>query len=81
MGRWPGGRRVAGVDSPGTENDLGTDVRMRLRLALREALRARGMIATPALRPALSTIGNAGAVDPEHAVSGWLYAARMWGTS
>jgi len=54
---------------------------MRLRLALREALRARGMIATPALRPALSTIGNAGAVDPEHAVSGWLYAARMWGTS
>jgi uncharacterized protein len=47
---------VAGV-SDGT-------VQQRLRLALREALRARDMTAASALRSALAAIGNAQAVPP-----------------
>jgi uncharacterized protein YqeY len=49
---------------PKPEDEPGTDVRARLRLALREALRARDMVAVSALRSALAAIGNAEAVDP-----------------
>ena len=40
------------------------DIRTRLRSALRDALKARDAGAVPALRSALSAIGNAEAVDP-----------------
>jgi len=49
---------------PKPEDEPGTDVRVRLRLALGEALRARDMVAVSALRSALAAIGNAEAVDP-----------------
>jgi uncharacterized protein len=52
------------VGSPRPEDEPGTDVKVRLRLALRAALAARDMIAVPALRSALAAIGNAEAVDP-----------------
>jgi uncharacterized protein len=41
-----------------------TDIRGRLGLALREALRARDRVAASALRSALAAIGNAEAVLP-----------------
>jgi len=52
------------VSLPRPEDEPGTDVRVRLRLALREALRARDTVAVSALRSALAAIGNAEAVDP-----------------
>jgi uncharacterized protein len=55
---------VAGMGLPKPEDEPGTDVRVRLRLALREALRARDMVAVSALRSALAAIGNAEAIDP-----------------
>ena len=41
-----------------------SQIRQRLQLALREALKARDTIATSALRSALAAIDNAGAVPP-----------------
>lgn len=52
------------MDPPSPADDPGGDVRVRLRRALREALRARDTVAVPALRSALSAIANAEAVGP-----------------
>jgi uncharacterized protein YqeY len=43
----------------GNPGDAGPDIRTRLRRALTEALKARDQEAVPALRSALSAIGNA----------------------
>src|SRR3974390_169979 len=50
------------MDSSGREGDPGTAVQHRLRAALGQALRRRESIAIPALRSALSAVGNAEAV-------------------
>ena len=57
------------MGSPRPEDEPGTDVRVRLRLALRAALAARDVVAVSALRSALAAIGNAEAVDPGPAVT------------
>jgi uncharacterized protein YqeY len=64
---------VAGVDD-------GT-VQRRLRLALREALRARDMTAASALRSALAAIGNAQAVPPGTAPPAGTGSPRVAGAA
>jgi len=57
------------MGTPRHEDEPGTDVPVRLRLALRAALAARDMVAVSALRSALAAIGSAEAVDPGPAVA------------
>ena len=59
----------------GHPGDSGPDIRTRLRRALTEALKARDQEAVPALRSALSAIGNAEAVDRGEPGSGRTAAA------
>jgi uncharacterized protein len=55
---------------PTPGNGAGADGRIRLRVALDDALRRRDTIAVSALRSALSAIGNAEAISPPPAVAG-----------
>ena len=52
------------MNSRGPEENLGADMRKRLRRALDDAMRARDEVAASALRSALGAIGNAEAVQP-----------------
>jgi len=47
----------------GPDDDLGSDIRMRLNQALGRALKSRDAIAVSALRSAVAAIGNAEAAD------------------
>jgi uncharacterized protein YqeY len=56
-------------------------IRKRLQLALREAMRARDMIAVSALRSALAAIDNAGAVPAGPAPSAVATSPHLAGTA
>jgi uncharacterized protein len=56
---------VARVNQVGHRGEAVGDIETRLRSALREAMKARDMVAAFALRSALSAIGNAEAVPAD----------------
>jgi uncharacterized protein len=71
---------VAGVDTPSPAGGPGGDVRARLRLALRDALKAQDAAAVSALRSVLSAIGNAEAVTREDTAAAGASSAHIAGT-
>ena len=56
--RWPHNRRAGAVGHTGSVSD----VEVRLRAALKEAMKSRDVVATSAIRSALGAIDNAGSV-------------------
>jgi len=56
------------MGSAGPEDEAGIDIRARLTLALRQALKRRDPMAVSAFRSALSAIGNAEAVDADREI-------------
>lgn len=73
-------RMVTGVDTRSQKDDLGSNVRARLRLALRTALQARDMTTASALRSALGAIGNAEAIHPGPATAAEASSPYFAGT-